>query len=320
MVRLLVLASFNMDLVMRAEQPRPGETLQGTFAMYPGGKGYNQAVAARRLGAEVIVAGRVGSDEFGEVFLAALDREGIDRRGVRRDEHEGTGVASITVLPSGENAIVQAPRANLRFAYDDLPGIDATTSSHHGRSASVFDGIDCVMATLETPAAVSARVQSEVRAIPAPPRFVFNVAPASRLLRLPEAAWDIVVANAIEAEAFTGIRIDDPATAAEAAALAVRRDRINLMAITLGAQGAVAASEGRRVAREAFQTAVVDTTGAGDAFCAALAVSVAEGAELEDAMRFASAAGALACRRHGAEPSMPYREEVDALLAAQRAR
>ena len=118
---------------------------------------------------------------------------------------------------------------------------------------------------------------------------------------------------------FTGIRIDDAATAAEAAALAVRRDRINVMAITLAARGAVAATEGRRVTVPALPTRAVDTTGAGDAFCAALAVTLSEGAELEDAMRFASAAGAIACTRHGAEPSMPHREEVEALLAARPA-
>src|SRR3990172_9261837 len=100
----VVLGSFNMDMVMRAGRlPRPGETLQGEFAMHLGGKGFNQAVAARRLGAEVSIVGRLGDDEFGRRFLAALDDEGIDRRAVSVDPETGTGVASIIVDGDGEN-------------------------------------------------------------------------------------------------------------------------------------------------------------------------------------------------------------------------
>ena len=119
MVKIAVLASFNMDLVMRVERrPEAGETVQGEFAMHLGGKGFNQAVAARRLGAEVVVCGRVGDDEFGRQFLAALDEEGIDRRAVVVDPEAGTGVATIYVEPDGENTIVQSPRAN-RIEPDD---------------------------------------------------------------------------------------------------------------------------------------------------------------------------------------------------------
>src|SRR5512141_3482629 len=121
MAKVAVLGSFNMDLVMRAEQlPRPGETRQGEVAMRLGGKGFNQAVAARRLGADVAVVGRVGDDEFGRRFLAALDREGIDRRAVAVDTEAGTGVASIVVDGAGENAILQAPQANRNLTPDDV--------------------------------------------------------------------------------------------------------------------------------------------------------------------------------------------------------
>lgn len=112
MVKIVVLASFNMDLVMSAaRRPERGETVQGDFAMHLGGKGFNQAIAARRLGAAVAVIGRLGDDEFGRMFLRALDHEGIDRSGVTIDRHAGTGVASVIVEPNGANTIVQSPRS-----------------------------------------------------------------------------------------------------------------------------------------------------------------------------------------------------------------
>lgn len=302
MPQITVIASFNMDLVMRAgRQPHRGETLQGAFAMYLGGKGFNQAIAARRLGADVAVLGRVGNDEFGAAFLAALDREGIDRSQVVVDSREGTGVAAITVLPDGENAIIQAPRANLCLDAGDLSAADRLTSA------------DCVMATLETPAAVAEQAQALVRGNT---RFMLNVAPATRLDRLRRDGWDVVTANTLEAEAFTGIRIDTPAAAAEAGALAVRRDGIRAIAITLGADGAIVVSEGRREHVRGYAVHAVDTTGAGDAFCAGLALRLAEGAELVEAVRFGCAAGALACTRAGAEPSMPARADVEALASS----
>jgi ribokinase len=289
MVKIAVLASFNMDLVMRAERrPRAGETLQGAFAMFPGGKGFNQAVAARRLGADVAVAGRVGDDEFGRSFLDALDAEGIDRAA-------GTGVASIIVETDGTNTIVQAPRANRSVRREDFDG------------AGIFDGAAAAMANLETTddAAIAFLAALQGRG-----HTLLNPAPARTV---PQALLDVastIVANDLEAEAITGLRCDTDAAASVAAA------RLGACGIvTLGGRGVVGVRGSECVHIDAHDIRAIDTVGAGDAFCAALAVRLGEGAAFGDALRFANAAGAIACTRAGAMPSMPRRHEVEALLA-----
>ena len=302
MVKIAVLASFNMDLVMRTERlPDAGETLQGEFAMHLGGKGFNHAVAASRLGADVAVAGRVGDDQFGRMFLDALDREGIDRRAVTIDHEIGTGVASIIVEGDGANAIVQAPRANRNTMSDDV-------TCH---VPTLFDGVDVVMLQFET--SPSAALQFAVSGRAAGAICILNAAPAAPLTDDLAASIDVIIANELEAAAMSGQPADSRATAISAAGALVGRG-VAQVVITLGSEGAVAVHDGRSQHVPAIGVAVVDTVGAGDAFCAAFAVRTAEGANLDDALRFANAAGALACTKHGAEPSMPARAAVNALL------
>jgi len=302
MVKIAVLASFNMDLVMRADRlPIPGETLQGDFAMYLGGKGFNQAVAARRLGADIAVIGRVGDDDFGAAFLDALDAEGIDRRGVSIDPETGTGVASIVVDADGENAIIQSPRANRALSADDVR-----------RAAAALDGASMALFQLELSDAAVYDFAHLARGAGA--TVIFNPAPAAPVAHAIVALADMIVPNQIEAHMLTGIdprSIDDAYAAAES----LRERGPAVAVITLGLRGAVAVAEGVRIHVPAFAVDIVDTVGAGDAFCAALAVRLAEGADLADAVRFAAAAGAIACTRPGAEPSMPRRIEVESLLA-----
>jgi ribokinase len=295
MVKIAVLASFNMDLVMRAERrPRAGETLQGAFAMFPGGKGFNQAVAARRLGAQVAVAGRVGADEFGRAFIDALDAEGIERSAVVIDPVAGTGVASIIVEADGTNTIVQAPRANRNVVAKDFSGV------------GVFDGADAAMVNLETNDAAAIAF---LAALHGRGHALLNPAPARTV---PQAMLDVasvVVANETEAETITGLRCDSATAATDAAA------RLGSCGVvTLGGSGAVGVRGDERTHVAAHDIRAVDTVGAGDAFCAALAVRMGEGAPFAEAVRFANAAGAIACTRAGALPSMPRREEVEALL------
>jgi ribokinase len=304
-VNVAVLASFNMDLVMRSERlPRRGETLQGAFEMFLGGKGFNQAVAARRLGADVSVIGRVGDDDFGQAFVAALDEEGINRDYVIVEPGEGTGVAIVHVLPDGENAIIQAPRVNTTI-----------TAPHIRAAAGILNASDVALFQLETsiPAATEFARLARERDV----RLMFNPAPAipvtDELIQLA----DVVVLNEIEAMGLTAIVPDTMARAYEAADLIQRRAEADVV-LTRSRQGALAMTERGRVDVPAFRVPVVDTVGAGDAFVGALAVALAEEMPMLDAMRFAAAAGAIAVTRPGAEPSMPARDEVEQLLASGR--
>lgn len=320
MVKIAVLASFNMDLVMRVERrPLAGETLQGEFATHLGGKGFNQAVAARRLGAEVAVTGRVGDDDYGRAFLGALDAEGIDRRAVVVDPVEGTGMASIYVEPDGTNTIVQAPRANRNVLPADFFAggtveIDYANVTETSRCAipALLHRFDATIASLETndealrgfhelAALATGDIERETLT-------VLNAAPARAVSSAVLGSAAVLVVNEVEAAAITTKRCEDLASARLLA-------RELGAVITLGKVGAVSAN----THAAAYDVPVVDTTGAGDAFCAALAIRLAEGAELADAMRFANAAGALACTKHGAYESMPARADVEALLAAQGA-
>ncbi len=295
------MASCNMDLVMRAERlPRPGETLQGDFAMFLGGKGFNQAIAARRLGAEVSVIGCVGADEFGAAFSAALDREGIDRTGVIVDTETGTGVASIVVDASGENAILQSPRANRQL-----------TAARVRDAAHAIEGAAAALFQLEMDAGGCREFAAIAREQGA--RVVFNAAPATGegMDLLPLA--DLIVVNRIEADSLLRDHGYGDALDCVGRLAAPGRDAV----LTLGADGAVALIRGEHFRVPAFAVDVVDSVGAGDAFSAALTVRLAEGAEPGEALRFAAAAGALACTRAGAEPSMPPRAAVEALVRAQ---
>jgi len=301
MAKIAVLGSFNMDLVMRAaRQPVAGETLQGDFAMHLGGKGFNQAVAARRFGADISITGRVGDDEFGRRFLAALDAEGIDRRAVAVDPAAGTGVASIVVASDGENAIIQAPRANRGLTPGDVTMIE-------------FDaGTAVAMLQLET--SMPAAIAFARRARAAGATTLLNPAPAASVPDALLQLANIVVPNLIEARTLTDMRGDGIDAAFAMADVLLRRGP-RVVAVTLGREGAVVVDGATRVHVPAFEVRAVDTVGAGDAFCAALAVGIAERASLTDAVRFACAAGALATMRHGAEPSLPRRSEVESLLA-----
>ncbi len=301
MVNIAVLASFNTDLVMRAERrPAAGETLQGVFGAFLGGKGFNQAVAARRLGADVAVVGRVGDDEFGRHFLAALDREDIDRTAVAIDADAGTGVASIVVEPDGANTILQDPRANRRVSPDDVK-----------RATPFLAGADIAMMQLETSA--EGLLAFAVMAGAAGTRTLLNPAPATVVSDELLSLVDIIVANAIEAETLTHGAVSS-VESAFAASDSIRARGPGIAVVTLGGDGAAGSTHNARAHEAALRVPVVDTVGAGDAFCAALAVRLAEGAAFGDAIRFANAAGALACTREGAEPSMPRRDEVEALL------
>jgi ribokinase len=278
---LVVVGSFMMDLVARTSRlPKPGETVIGeSFNQFLGGKGFNQAVAAARSGGDVAMIGCLGDDRFGREFLDALDREGIERSGVAVDAVEGTGVGLPVVESSGQNAIIVIPRAN-----HSLTALPAETLA----SAKV------VLLQWELTARVTveaARIAKEGGAI-----VVLNPAPAVGDIRDYEGLIDVLVPNETEAAAIGSV------------------DGIDLV-LTLGEKGSLVRASGREQRFEPHDVECIDTVGAGDAFCGALCAALAGGADLFEAARIGNAAGALAVTKAGAEPSMPHRRDIDALLA-----
>jgi len=276
--RITVVGSANLDLVAFTERlPRPGETLAANdFERVPGGKGANQAVAAARLGADVRFVGCVGDDEHGRLALAGLEEAGVDLGGLRRVD-EPTGIAMIVVDGSADNQIVVVPGANAKLRPDDVS----------------TEGADGVLVQLEIP------LESVARATEADAFVCLNAAPARAVPDEILARCDLIVANSLELDALGSTPLGP------------------LFAVTLGAQGALLLEGGEEVARATPPpVTAVDGTAAGDAFCACLAVSLLEGRDREEALRRACAAGAIAASRPGAQPSLPTKDEVDAILAA----
>lgn len=299
-----VLGSFMKDLVVAApRRPRIGETLRGnSFREYLGGKGINQAVAAARCGARTAMLGRVGTDRYGDEFLEMLVAEGIDATHVQRDTVRGTGVGLPVVEPSGANSIIIVPRANDAVAPEDIQAAAPVI-----RSSKVL----LVQLELPVPSAVSAlEIAREAGVL-----TVLNPAPFTLLP--PEIAEliDIVVPNEVEAEQLTRIEATDDQVLEVARQLRYGLARRGAV-VTLGERGAVVVDEAGTVKwLPANDVQPVDTVGAGDAFCGALAARLAEGDSLLDAAQFAGAAGGLATTRSGGAPAMPYRPEIEALLA-----
>lgn len=288
MGRVVVVGSLNCDLVMRVERlPAEGETVGGTtFDTFVGGKGCNQAIAASRAGAKVSMVGCLGSDEYGSVIMEALSASGVDHSRVRRGK-EGTGVAQIFVDARGANVVGVAPRANGELSAADVsaarPAIEA--------SAVLLLQLEIPLDAAVAAARVAREAGVKVVLNPAPmPRYADDL---GRLLAL----VDVLIPNETEAARLPVL------------------GTIPTVLVTLGGRGALLREAGRQPQAVApFPVDVVDTTAAGDAFCGAFAAALAEGETSLAAARWASAAGALACTRMGAEPSLPKRAEIERLL------
>ncbi len=302
---IVVIGSSNTDMIIKLDRiPRPGETiLGGKFVTAAGGKGANQAVAAARAGGRVSFIARVGQDVFGDQAVAGFVKDQIDVDHVARDSSAPSGVALVFVAKDGENSIAVASGANANLAPADVE-----------RARTLIASAGVVVMQLETPLAT---VQAAARiAAQAGVRVILNPAPAQPLpddlLRL----IAILTPNETEAELLTGIKVHDPASAGQAADVLLTRG-VQTVIITLGASGAFVAADGLRKLLPGFRKDAVDTTAAGDVFNGALAVALAEGQELEQAVRFANAAGAISVTRMGAQPSAPGRGEIDTLACSK---
>ena len=299
--KIIVVGSANMDLIMRvARLPKPGESLTGKqFMTAHGGKGANQAVAAARLGASVTFVGVVGDDSFG-----ALQREGFIHEGISLDHLKTTtkvptGAALILLTDSGQNAIMVAPGANYELLPADIAALRATITQ-----------ADVVITQLEIPLETmdaTLRLAQEVQCF-----SILDVGQARAVAPETLARASIVSPNETEAEALTGIAVTSIDTA-RSAARKLRDMGVAQVVMKLGAHGCLYyGAEELHV--PAFAVTAVDTTAAGDAFTAALGVAW-EQMSLDEALRFANAAGALAATVEGAQPSMPHLNAVNQFLA-----
>jgi ribokinase len=301
--RIVVVGSSNTDMIIKVNRiPKPGETvIGGEFSTAAGGKGANQAVAAARAGGKVTFVARVGDDVFGRQAVEGIVADGIDANYVLQDSDAPSGVALIFVDERGENSIAVASGANARLTPEDvLSARDAITSA------------DVLVTQLETPldtvqAAVDLAVEHGVR-------VVLNPAPARTLGREILRHVSVLTPNETEAELLTGIEVSNDA-AALAAAERLNAVGVEAILITLGSRGAFIFDSDHRELVPGFEVEAVDTTAAGDVFNGALAVALAEGSPLAEAVRFANAAAALSVTKLGAQPSAPTREEIQEVLS-----
>lgn len=304
MPRILVVGSANVDFTVQVPRlPQPGETVtDGTLLVTHGGKGANQAVAARRLGADVRFIGCIGDDPSGGAIRGALAHERIETAGVAATSAAATGTALIVVDAEGRNQIAVAPGANRCLAIE-----------HLSTRAEDFAWAEVIMCQLETPLPSVRWVLEQARRHRA--ITILNPAPARDgpldLFHL----VDYLTPNEGEAARLSGLAAGDRASAARSGAV-LRAQGVGTAIVTLGADGALACSAEGALHVPAFSVEAVDTTAAGDAFNGALAVALGERGGLGAALKFANAAAALACTRRGAQPSLPTRAAVERLLAS----
>lgn len=299
MERIVVIGSSNTDMVISMERlPLPGETLiGGDFLMNPGGKGANQAVAAARLGGNVTFMTKVGNDAFGSRAISLYKAEGMDVRHVLMDEQHPSGVALIMVDAHGENCIAVASGANAHLRPSDVD-----------EAKDLMDEGDIVLMQLETPLDTVAHVARMAKS--KGKRVILNPAPAQAL---PEGLLKnlyMLIANETEAELISGTRIADMDSVARAADIICNKGVDNVV-ITLGSKGAFIKERGTYHQVNGMRVKAVDATAAGDTFCGAVCVALAEGKSIVEAVEFANRCAAVTVTRRGAQSSLPYRREVE---------
>jgi ribokinase len=302
---VLVIGSISMDLVVRTTAvPAAGEMVSGhNFASFPGGKGATQAVAAARCQAKVSMIGRVGNDDFGQRLRLGLTANGVETSGIMVSEGISTGANLIMVNEIGENAICHTGGANLLLSIEDID-----------EQNELIHQADAIVMQLEIPQQTIAYVIEEARHHRIP--VILNPAPA---LESPEKInpslfdVDVLIPNQDETSRLCGEPVHD-AHSAKLAGSALVALGAKAVVVTLGRRGAMAITAEQIFSIPPFNANVVDTTGAGDAFCGAFAVAFAQEKDLKQATRFAAAAGALACNKFGGQASLPHRELIQRLL------
>ncbi len=291
--KVVVIGSSNTDMTIKAERlPKPGETiLGGIFVMGPGGKGANQAVAARRLGADVSFICKVGHDIFGDNAIEGYRKEGIDTSRILRSD-KASGTALILVDGNAENCIAVAPGANADLTPEDVDSV-----------ADVIRSADYLILQLEIP--VESVLRAAKIAHEAGVYVILNPAPACHL---PEELFgyiSLITPNQTESALLSGVEDNLDAAVERLMQLGVKD-----VVVTLGSKGSLVISEGAKTLVPSLKVKAVDTTAAGDTFCGALCVALSEGCSLVDAAGFATKASALTVQKMGAQDSIPFRSDI----------
>ncbi|WP_449603163.1 ribokinase [Paenibacillus sp. Marseille-Q9583] len=297
-----MIGSLNMDMVVRTNRaPNAGETLMGqAFALSPGGKGANQAVAAARLGAEVSMIGSVGKDTFGSEMLEIIKQEGIHIEHISVSETEATGVASIVIEEDGENRIIVVPGANIDLFAEDIQALETVIC----QAEMIVMQLEMELAMSEHAIAIAHR-----HGIP----VILNPAPARVLKDEMLGQVSYLTPNETEAGILTGMTVDSLETAEQAARILLQKGVKNVI-VTLGSKGALIVNAEGAKSVPGFPVKAIDTVAAGDSFNGALAQQLVLGKTLEEAVSFANAVGALAVGKEGAIPSLPLLSEVEQFL------
>ncbi|MBT3663061.1 MAG: ribokinase [Candidatus Marinimicrobia bacterium] len=302
MNKVTVVGSFMYDLVATApRRPKTGETLIGdSFGMFLGGKGANQAIAASRAGASVTMVGRLGNDLFGNQFLEKFSEEGIKTDFVIQDTENGTGVGMPLIDASGDNSIVIIPQANMALTVENID-----------KAESVIADSDVLILQCEVPMEANKRA-AEI-ANKNDTLVILNPAPARKIPDTLLSLVDIITPNESEAEILTDMPTETNSQAMEAAHHLLSKG-VETVILTLGSRGSLLLTEKMEKRIPAYLVDVIDTTAAGDAFCGALAAILSNGSIIEEAIKIANAAGALAVTKLGAEPSLPTKKDIDQLI------
>lgn len=303
--KLVVLGSINADHILNLESfPTPGETVTGHhYQVAFGGKGANQAVAAGRSGADIAFIACTGDDDIGERVRRQLERDRIDVAPVRAVNAQSTGVALIFVNAEGENVIGIHAGANAALSVEQVEAEKARIAGAQALLMQLESPLESVLAA----AKIAHQHQTTVVLNPAPARDL-----PDELLSL----IDIITPNETEAEKLTGIRVENDDDAAKAAHV-LHEKGIGIVMITLGSRGVWVSHDGQGRRVPGFKVQAVDTIAAGDTFNGAFVTALLEGTALDEAIRFAHAAAAIAVTRKGAQPSVPWREEIDEFLRQQ---
>lgn len=300
---IVVVGSSNMDLVAKAPRiPVTGETLTGTdFFMVPGGKGANQAVAAAKLGAEVIFVAKLGKDVFASKSLENFKSVNINTRHIEQIAGVPSGIAIIAIDDNGKNIIIVVPGANSKLTPADVDKAESDIAN----AAVVVAQVEVPIETVEQAANLANKNN-----VP----FILDPAPARPLSDELLSMIDIIKPNETEAEIITGIKVTDETSAAGAADILLAKG-VKTVIITLGEKGLMLATKNSKEMIPGNRVEAVDSTAAGDAFTGSLAYGLANGNSIKDAATYANAVAAISVTRYGAQPSMPTKEEVDAFIA-----